>query len=155
TEKIAKETMQCVSQGSAVYLKRDYKQAIHLYSKALELEKREPPLDKSIWRVLVDNLGMSYGISGDNKKAKEIFEYGVSKDANYPLFYYNLACAHVVLNDLDNAIKNLKVAFHYETNMMPGELFQNFALDAFFSRFLTNEMFRQILLEFVPALGTM
>ena len=76
-EKLAKETMQYVSQGSAAYLKRDYKQAIHFYSQALELEKREPTLDKNIWRVLIDNLGMSYGISGDNKKAKEIFEYGV------------------------------------------------------------------------------
>ena len=147
TEKLAKETMQYVSQGSAVYLKRDYKQAIHLYSKALELEKREPTLEKNIWRVLVDNLGMSYGISGDNKKAKEIFEYGVSKDANYPLFYYNLACAHAEMNDLDNAIKNLKVAFQYQANMIPGERLPNPATDDSFSRFLTNEKFRQILEE--------
>ncbi|TLY26127.1 MAG: hypothetical protein E6K63_13130, partial [Nitrospirae bacterium] len=53
TEKLAKETLQHVSQGSAAYLKRDYKQAIHLYSQALELEKREPTLEKNIWRVVV------------------------------------------------------------------------------------------------------
>ncbi len=146
-EKIAKETMQYVSQGSAAYLKRDYKQAIHFYSKALELEKKEPTLEKNIWRVLVDNLGMSYGISGDNKKAKEIFEYGVSKDDKYPLFYYNLACAHAEMNDLDNAIKNLKVAFAYKANMMPGERMPNPATDDSFSRFLKNEKFRQALEE--------
>ena len=147
TEKLAKETMQYVSQGSAAYLKRDYKQAIHLYSKALELEKKEPTLERNIWRVLVDNLGMSYGISGDNKKAKEIFEYGVSKDANYPLFYYNLACAHAEMNDLDNAIKNLKVAFQYQANMIPGERLPNPATDDSFSRFLKNEKFQQALEE--------
>ena len=90
-EKFAKETMQYVSQGSAAYLKQDYKKAIQFYSKALELEKKEPTLEKNIWRVLVDNLGMRYGISGDNKKAKEIFEYGISKDDQYPMFYYNVA----------------------------------------------------------------
>ena len=107
-EKIAKESMQYVGQGSAAYLKQDYKKAIQLYGKALELEKKEPTLEKDIWRVLVDNLGMSYGISGDNKKAKEIFEYGLSKDDKYPMFYYNLACAFAEMNDLDNAIINLK-----------------------------------------------
>lgn len=143
----AKETMQNVSQGSAAYLKRDYKQAIHFYSQALELEKKEPTLEKTIWRVLVDNLGMSYGISGDNKKAKEIFEYGLSKDDKYPLFYYNLACAHAEMNDLDNALKNLKVAFQYKDNMMPGERMPNPATDDSFSRFLKNEKFRQALEE--------
>ena len=146
-ENFAKETMRYVSQGSAAYLKRDYKQAIQLYSQALELEKKEPTLDKNIWRVLIDNLGMSYGISGDNKKAKEMFEYGVSKDAKYPLFYYNLACAHAELNDLDNAIKNLKLAFGYQANMIPGEHIPNPETDDSFSRYLNNEKFRQALDE--------
>ena len=58
-EKIAKQTMQYASQGSAAYLKRDYKKAIEFYGKVLELEKKEPTLDQTIWRVVVDNLGMS------------------------------------------------------------------------------------------------
>jgi tetratricopeptide (TPR) repeat protein len=144
-EKTAKETMQYVSQGSAAYLKQDYKKAIQLYGKALELEKKEPTLEKNIWRVLVDNLGMSYGISGDNKKAKEIFEYGLSKDDKYPMFYYNLACAYAEMNDLDNAITNLKRAFEYKENRIPGERIPNPATDDSFSRFLKNEKFRRAL----------
>jgi hypothetical protein len=50
-EKIAKETMKYASQGSAAYLEQDYKRAIQLYSKALELEKQEPTLEKNVWRV--------------------------------------------------------------------------------------------------------
>jgi tetratricopeptide (TPR) repeat protein len=144
-EKTAKETMQYVSQGSAAYLKQDYKKAIQLYGKALELEKKEPTLEKNVWRVLVDNLGMSYGISGDNKKAKEIFEYGLSKDDKYPMFYYNLACAYAEMNDLDNAIANLKRAFENRDNMIPGERIPNPATDDSFSRFLKNEKFRRAL----------
>ena len=146
-EKIAKQTMQYASQGSAAYLKRDYKKAIEFYGKALELEKKEPTLDQTIWRIVVDNLGMSYGLSGDNKKAKETFEYGLSRDDKYPMFYYNLACASAEMNDLDNAIANLKRAFEFRQNMIPGEQIPNPATDDSFTRFLSNEKFQRTLEE--------
>jgi tetratricopeptide (TPR) repeat protein len=145
--RIAKETMQLVAQASAAYLKRDYKKAIQLYSKVLDLEAKQATLDKNIWRVAVDNLGMSYGISGDNKKAKEVFEYGLSKDGAYPMFYYNLACAHAEMNDLDNAIKNLRLAFNYKANVIPGEQMPDPAGDNSFARFLSNPRFRKLLEE--------
>lgn len=147
TAKLAKETLKYASQGSAAYLERDLKKAIQYYSKALELEKKEPTLDKNIWIVVVDNLGMSYGISGDNKKAKEIFEYGLSKDDTYPLFYYNLACAHAEMNDVDTAIKNLRLAYKFQANMIPGEHLPNPATDSSFTRFLNNEKFVKALKE--------
>src|SRR5262249_53343717 len=140
-EEIAKQTMQYASQGSAAYLKRDYKKAIEFYSKALDAEKKEPTLDRTIWRVVVDNLGMSYGLSGDNKKAKEIFEYGLSRDDKYPMFYYNLACASAEMNDLDNTIANLKRAFEFRENMIPGEQIPDPATDDSFTRFQANEKF--------------
>jgi len=146
-DKIAKETMQYAAEGSAAYLKQDYKNAIKFYSKALELEKKEPTLEKNIWRVVVDNLGMSYGISGDNKKAKEIFEYGLSKDDKYPMFYYNLACAHAEMNDLDSAIKNLRLAVQYIENMIPGENLPDPRTDDSFKRFLQNEKFQKAMKE--------
>ena len=145
--RIAKETMQLVAQASAAYLKRDYKRAIQFYSKALELEGKQATLDKTIWRVVVDNLGMSYGISGDNKKAKEVLEYGLSKDGAYPMFYYILACVHAEMNDLDNAIKNLRLAFNYKANVIPGEQMPDPARDDSFARFLSNPQFRKLLEE--------
>ena len=96
---------------------------------------------------MVDNLGMSYGISGDNKKAKEIFEYGLSKDDTYPMFYYNLACAYAEMKDLDNAIVNLKRAFEYKENMIPGEQMPNPETDDSFSRYLKSEKFRRVVEE--------
>jgi hypothetical protein len=67
-------------------------------------DRKEP--EYANLQVLVDNLGMAYGITGDLKKASEIFEYGLSKDDTYPMFYYNLACTYAEMNDLDNTIKH-------------------------------------------------
>ena len=80
------QVMEDLREGSAYYLKGDFKSAINPYAKVLELEKKQQTVDKTAWRVLIDNLGMSYGITGDLKRAKETFEYGLSKDDTYPLF---------------------------------------------------------------------
>jgi len=146
-EQFAKETMQLVAQASAAYLKQDYKKAIQLYSRALDREKKQPTLEKNIWRVVVDNLGISYGISGDNKKAKAVFDYGLSKDATYPMFYYNLACSYAEMNNLDDAIKNLRLAFSYKANVIPGEEIPDPTGDSSFARFLSDLRFRKLLDE--------
>ncbi|MCA1594261.1 MAG: hypothetical protein LC754_16870 [Acidobacteria bacterium] len=136
-----------LQQGSSYYLKGDYKKAVAPYSKALELEKQKPQLGKTLWRVLIDNLGMSYGITGDLKSAKETFEYGLSKDATYPLFHYNMACTYAEMNDLDAAIASLKQAFAHKDNIISGEQMPDPASDDSFKRFKKNEKFRQALKE--------
>jgi tetratricopeptide (TPR) repeat protein len=78
---------------SLFYLKHDYAEAAKRYQKALDLEKQNRTFNKSLFRVLVDNLGMSYGLVGKLSKAKETFEYGVTQDAEYPLFHYLLGSA--------------------------------------------------------------
>jgi tetratricopeptide (TPR) repeat protein len=133
--------MELLRQGSYHYQKRDFKAAIGPYQKALDLEKQERVLDKTLWKVLVDNLGMAYGISGDLKKAKETFEYGISKDPDYPLFYYNMACTYGEMDDMDGAIKYLKLAFERRENMIEGEEFPDPATDSSFERFMKNEKF--------------
>jgi Tetratricopeptide repeat len=39
-----------------------------------------------------------------------MFNYGVSIDPNYPLFYYNIACVYGGKDDLENAISYLQKA---------------------------------------------
>jgi tetratricopeptide (TPR) repeat protein len=143
--------MRYFKEGSAHYIREDFKKAIGPYSKALELEKQQPTLDKNLWRVLIDNLGMAYGVSGDLAKAKETFEYGLSKDPNYPMFYYNLACTYGEMHDIDHAIANLKLAFQHKANAIPGEGMPDPATDSSFERFLGNERFRQALSEIASA----
>jgi len=64
------ETLKLLEQGSRSFVDRDYKRAIPPYQKALDREKENRTLGDTLWRVMVDNLGMAYGISGDLKKSK-------------------------------------------------------------------------------------
>jgi len=64
-DKVQRSSMELVGQASRLYLQHDYRGAIAPYSQALEFEKVNPTLEKSLWYVLVDNLGMSYGITGN------------------------------------------------------------------------------------------
>lgn len=141
------EAIQYAGQGSLAFLAKNYTEAILFYTKALEQEMREPTLERDLWRVVVDNLGYSYYSTEDKHKAKEIFEYGLSKDDKFPMFYYNLACLYAEADDLDNAITKLRLAFKYKNNMIAGERFPNPAADSSFARYLKNEKFRRVLVD--------
>jgi len=141
------ETRKLMEQGSRFFLERDYKRAIPPYQKALDREKANRNLSQTLLRVLVDNLGMAYGISGDLKKAKETFEYGLSKDPKYPMFHYNMACTYAEMNDVDKTIAYLKQAFEYKDNMIKGERFPDPWTDDSFQRFMKDDKFVNALKE--------
>ena len=92
----------------------------------------------------MDNLGMAYGITGDLKMAKETFEYGVSQDKTYPMFYYNLACTYAEMNDIERAMPYLKTAFGYKENVIKVETMPDPRSDDSFQRFMNNEKFRSL-----------
>ena len=141
------ETLKLLEQGSRSFLDGDYKRAIPPYRKALDREKENRTLSDTIWRVMVDNLGMAYGISGDLKKAKETFEYGLSKDPNYAMFNYNMACTFAEMNDVDKAISYLQQAFQNKQNMIKGERFPDPWTDDSFQRFMKDDKFVNALKE--------
>ena len=129
------------------YFRRNYQEAIKLYNKVLAIEKKQSTLDKKNLRVVVDNLGKSYLALEDNREAKKIFETGLEKDSNNPIFYYDLACVYAQMNDLDQTLYNLKNAFRFKRHMMSGEHLPNPETDAFFARFMRDERFLQTLKE--------
>jgi Tetratricopeptide repeat len=143
-DKVQKSSMELAAEGSRLYIQHDYKGAIGPYSQALELEKVNPKLEKPLWYVLVDNLGMSYGITGDLQKAKETFQYGVNKDPTYPIFYYNLACTYAELGDTPEARDYLKKAFEYKANVLPGENIPDPRRDDSFKKLMKNKEFQEL-----------
>ena len=143
-DNIQRSSMELIGQASRLYLVHDYKSAIAPYSEALALEKANPKLEKSLWYVLVDNLGMSYGITGNLQKAKETFEYGVSKDSTYPLFYYNLACTYAEMGDEATAEDYLKKAFDNKANVLPGESLPDPRKDDSFKKLMKDKSFREL-----------
>lgn len=137
-------------QGSRSFTKKDYKAAIEPYRKALDLEKKERLLDDLYWRVLIDNLGMCYGITGDLDNAKAAFEYGVVEDPTYPLFHYNLACTYAEAGDLDKSLASLRIAFKHRKNVNPGEKMPDPLKDDSFKKYLDDGQFKQAIEEINP-----
>jgi hypothetical protein len=132
------------AEGSRYYLANDFKNAIGPYEEALNLEKRQRRLSRDYWRVLVDNLGMAYGISGDLSHSEATFDYGISQDPDYPMFYYNLGCVAAERNDMDKAMTYLSKAFSLKSNSNPGEKMPDPRRDDSFQRFMSNVQFRKL-----------
>lgn len=131
-------------QGGALFIQHDqdgYAKAIAPYSRALALEKKQRVLGRPAWLVLIDNLGMAYGITGDLPKAKETFEYGLSKEPTYPMFHYNMACVFAESGDEAKTIEHLREAFTLRANMIPGETMPDPSTDDSFQRFMHSARF--------------
>jgi tetratricopeptide (TPR) repeat protein len=127
--------------GNTFYRQKRYSEAIPYYQQAYNLENNNRTMTKMLWFVLVDQLGMSYGVSGSIEKSKGVFITAISKESTYPMFYYNLACAYAESNDRDGAIKNLKLAYKYKSNMLPGEKLPDPRTDSSFKKYLNNNTF--------------
>jgi tetratricopeptide (TPR) repeat protein len=127
--------------GSKAFLQQDYPAAADSYQKALDLEKGKRTMSKEYFLVLVDNLGMSYGIGGKLDKAKTVFEYGLTQYPEYPLFYYNLACTYGEQQKMDDAIAQLRTAFKYKNNVVVGETMPDPMKDDSFRYFVDKKEF--------------
>lgn len=132
---------QYLAEGSQFYLQHKYSAAAERYQKALDLEKQKRVLDKTRFRVLVDNLGMSYGLSGKLPKAEETFKYGISQDAGYPLFYYLLACTYGEMGKMSESLEQLSQAYRYKANVIPGESVPDPLQDTSFRKFVKDKKF--------------
>ncbi|HYN14643.1 MAG TPA: tetratricopeptide repeat protein, partial [Terriglobales bacterium] len=139
------DTRELMDAGNRYFLQQHYKEAIVPYQQALDLEKKNRSLDKTMWRVLVDNLGMAYGITGDLANAEATFRYGMAEDSTYPMFLYNMACVYAERNDLDNAMEYLRKAFSYKANLIPGEKMPDPQSDDSFQRFRANPKFQALM----------
>ena len=129
--------------GSHYYYNKKFMKAILHYEKAMAEEKQNPLLGKDLGRVLIDNLGMAYGLTGNLAMSKKTFEYGISKDPAFPMYYYNLACTYAEMDNLEKAVENLRLAARYKNNMIPGEKPPDAFKDPSFKPFYNNPKFIQ------------
>jgi len=145
------DSRQLLDLGNALYRMNKYAQAILPFQKAFDLEKAEPQLDRTLWRVLIGNLGTAYKMTGQLAKARSTFEQGIQADPTYPIFHYNLACTFAEMNDLDRAMQSLKTAFRHRKNLNPGEKgMPDPYQDISFQRFMKNETFRNVINDLTP-----
>ncbi len=122
-----------------------------LFEEALTKVQTAQGVDvKTMTRVLTDQAGMSYGISGNTAEARSILEQAAVSDPDYPMYYYNLACADAQEHKLDDARKHLQQAFDRKANMINGESIPDPTQDDSFTPYRNNKQFW----SFVESLGS-
>ena len=142
-----KTSLEWFHEGCDALLAHKIKESIPPYQKALDLEKRERKLEKKLWYLLVQNLAVSYGMTGEIKKSMAVLKYGIKHEPTYPVFYYTMACGYGEIDDEDNAIKYLRLAYKYKANMLEGEPFPNPETDSSFAKLRNSEKFKKAIVE--------
>ena len=72
-------------------------------------------------RITTDQLVISLGMSGHLDAARHFAEQAIKTDPDYPLNYYNLACADAEQGNASAARIHLEQAFARKANVLPGE----------------------------------
>ena len=130
--------------GNVAYRAQEYKQAAAYYQHALDASGSDKELGPILWRIMIDQLGISYSLTGELARSKQVLEFGISRDPHYPMFYYNLACADAQSDDLSGTLFNLAKAFDNRRNIIPGELMPDPRKDESFQKFASNERFQEL-----------
>jgi hypothetical protein len=121
---------------------KEFAAAGPLFERALTLVRDAKGVDTKLWRrMATEQAGMSYGISGDTTKARAIFEAAIANDPDYPMYYYNLACADAQEKNLAEARKHLQQAFDRKANTLPGESMPDPTTDDSFTPYSNDKDF--------------
>jgi tetratricopeptide (TPR) repeat protein len=128
--------------AQVLFNSRQFAAAGPLFERALTLAGEAKGVDTKLWRRRVtDQAGMSYGMSDDTNKARAIFEAAIAKDPDYPMYYYNLACADAQEKNLSDARKHLQQAFDRKANALPGESMPDPTVDDSFTPYSNDKDF--------------
>jgi tetratricopeptide (TPR) repeat protein len=119
-----------------------YQAAAPFFEQALTKLKDDKDKDQLMWqRVTTDQAGMAYGMAGNIPKARALFEAAVTRDPEYPMYYYNLACADAEEKKLADARTHLQQAFARKANMIKGESMPDPTKDDSFLPYRDNKEF--------------
>jgi len=104
---------------------------------ALPDDSRNTPLR----RIATDQLVMALGMSGDLKDSRGVAEKAIAADPDYPLNYYNLACADAEEGNATDAKTHLQQAFDRRANVLKGESMPDPAKDDSILKLRKNKAF--------------
>jgi len=125
-----------------LYQNHMYQAAAPVFEQALTKLNNNKGEDQLMWqRVTTDQAGMAYGLAGNLPKARAIFEAAVAKDPQYPMYYYNLACADAEEKKLADARDHLHQAFARKANVIRGETMPDPTKDDSFLPYRDNKEF--------------
>jgi hypothetical protein len=128
--------------ANILYQNHLYKAAAPVFEQALTKLKDNKAEDQLMWqRVTTDQAGIAYGLAGNLPKARAIFEAALAKDPQYPMYYYNLACADAEEKKLSAARDHLQEAFARKANVIRGETMPDPTKDDSFLPYRDNKEF--------------
>src|SRR3984893_11245144 len=143
--------------AQTLYQARMYKAAAPMFEVALGKLKENTDKaakmmkdTKTATRVVTDQAGMAYGMSGNIQKARSLFEKAIAEDPEYPLNYYNLACADAEEKNLADARTHLQQAFARKANVILGEAMPDPTKDDSFLPYRDNKEFWAFLKSLQP-----
>jgi Tfp pilus assembly protein PilF len=100
---------------------RDYKTAVALYQKAVDLESQRQTLSRDMLRMVRLGQGMAYLMGRDLPGAKATLEQGIAQDPEYPMFYYLNARIYADSGKMNECLEQLRLAYKYQDNIIPGD----------------------------------
>ena len=127
--------------GTMAYLDKDFPTAAGQLQKALDMEKQKRALSRDDFRLLVDNLAVSYRFIQNQDKSKETLDYGLTQDPRYPLFHYDLACYYGVTGKMNEALEELRLTYKYKAELSLSDQLADPLQEGCFGKFLNNKSF--------------
>jgi predicted Zn-dependent protease len=131
--------------GQTLFRQERFADAVVFFQKARDLQESGGKLNIVQDRILTDQLVMSYGITGDLKKAHALLDAAIGKDPEYPLNYYNLACAYAEEGGKAKALLNLNLAFDRKGNILKGEQMPDPRADSSFQKYIRDGDFLNLM----------
>lgn len=103
-----------------LYRNRQYKASAPIYADYLQSIPNDK-IHQTQHRIARDEMAMALGMSGDVDDARKVLQEAIRSDPDYPLNYYNLACADAEQGKAADAKLHLQQAFDRKANTIPGE----------------------------------
>ena len=130
-----------MAQGDEAREQSNYAAAARAYERAFALEKANRAFDNDMYLDLISRLGFAYRMNGNLAKAKDTLEYGLSQNANYPIFHYDLACTYAQMGQIDESLGHLRTAYQHSAKVAPTQLPGNPAEDSCFQKIANDPRF--------------
>ncbi len=109
---------------------------------AYEKEIKMPTLKKELRIALIENYSNFLRLNGDYQKALEVLNYGLTKDPNYPMYFWVKARIMADLGDEGATLSMLQMAVKNRKNLLKGEKLPDPRRDDAFNLLALKESFR-------------
>lgn len=131
--------------GQSLFRQQKFAEAVVPFEKARELEAGGKRLTSDQHRIVLDQLVMSLGESGDLKKVHALLDEAIRQDPEYPLNYYNLACAYAGEGNKPKMLANLALAFQHKDHVLTGEQMPDPRTDDSFQNYVHDPDFLKLM----------